>query len=57
MNLTKEDPTDLPYQYISMRDLNILGDLQDRMLVAVKSPSGSRCNINIPKPDNEVSVI
>ncbi|KAI6173020.1 BMA-EFL-2, isoform x [Aphelenchoides besseyi] len=48
MNLVREDPTDMPYQYLTYNDLHALEDLQEKMLIALKSPAGSRCCIQTP---------
>ncbi|CAD5233552.1 unnamed protein product [Bursaphelenchus xylophilus] len=40
MNLTREDPTEMPYQYVTYEDLHALGDLSERMLVAVSDKEG-----------------
>ncbi|KAI6204887.1 Transcription factor E2F6 [Aphelenchoides besseyi] len=48
MNLVREDPTDMPYQYLTYNDLHALEDLQEKMLIALKSPAGSRCCMQTP---------
>jgi hypothetical protein len=48
MNLAREDPTDMPYQYVTYDDLHTLEDLQQKMLIALKSPAGSRCCVSTP---------
>ncbi|KAI6230339.1 Transcription factor E2F6 [Aphelenchoides fujianensis] len=48
MNLVREDPTDIPYQYLTYDDLHTLEDMQRKMLIALKSPTGSRCCLQTP---------
>ncbi|CAD5231319.1 unnamed protein product [Bursaphelenchus okinawaensis] len=55
MTLTREDPTEIPYQYVTYEDLHALGDLSERMLVAVKSPAGSRCVLQVSEDDKSGS--
>ena len=72
MNLTREDPTDVPYQcvsllsrcfrmrklffrYLTYNDLHALEDLQRKMLIALKSPTGSRCCLQTPINNEIVS--